>query len=236
MTDRRMGSVCAVILALALTQPANAAADLNGVWKVEGYHQQLKTASGEPPPLKPEAAKRYRENLTKWKIGDLSYDPTSKCISPGMPRILYLPYPFEIVQSDRTIAYLFQWNYWNRVIELAPKPQDVPYPLAMGIARGKWIGDTLKIDTIGLRSDNTFLDAAGLPHSDDLHLIEEIRLLDGGQLLEDKITIEDKNVFTNVWSTTVRFRKLPAGTEIQEDICLDRVDAHQPAVSWPEKE
>lgn len=236
MIERRMGSVCALILALAVSRPAEAATDLNGVWKVEGSHQQLKTASGEAPPLKPAAAKIYRENLAKWKSGDLTYDPTSTCISPGMPRILYLPYPFEIVQSDRTIVYLFQWNYWNRVIELVNKPQDVPYPLAMGISRGKWVGDTLRIDTIGLRSDNTLLDAAGMPHSDDLHLTEELRLLEGGQILEDKITIDDKNTFTKVWSTTVRFRKLPAGTELQEDICLDRVDARQPAVVWPANE
>lgn len=233
MTDRRMGSVCALLLALTVSRPAEAAADLNGVWQVEGSHQQLKTTSGEAPPLRSSAAKIYRENLAKWKVGDLAYDPTSKCISPGMPRILYLPYPFEIVQSDRTIAYLFQWNYWNRVVELVNKPQDVPYPLAMGIARGKWVGDTLKIDTIGLRSDNTFLDAAGLPHSDDLHLTEELRLVENGQVLEDKITIDDKNTFTKVWTTTVRFRRLPAGTELHEDICLDRVDARQPAVVWP---
>lgn len=235
MTNKRTFYSCILVAALAGGHAMAAAPpNLNGVWQVDGVHQELKTTNGEAPPLNAQANKIYQENLKKWKAGDLSYDPTAQCVSPGFPRILYLPYPFEIVQSDRTIAYVFQWNYWNRVVEMNGKPQDVPYPLAMGIARGKWNGDTLVVDTIGLRSDNTWLDAAGLPHSDDLHVVEEMRLTDNGQVLENKITIEDKKVFTKTWETTIRFKKLPAGTEIQEDICLDRVDAKQPAVVWPE--
>ena len=83
-----------------------------------------------------------------------------------------------------------------------------------------------------LRADNTLLDSAGLPHSESLKVTEKVRLLDNGATLENRITIDDPETFTQPWETVVRFKKLPKGTEIKEDICLDRLDAGKPAVDW----
>jgi hypothetical protein len=222
----------AVIAAFLGTSAAQAAPDMSGVWEVATKIQELKTIDGAAPPLKSEAQKIYDENRAKWKAKDLSFDPTAMCISPGLPRVLYLPYPFEIIQTPSRITYLFEWNYWNRHVDMSGKALEAAYPLALGESLGHWEGDTLVIRTNGLRADNTLLDAAGLPHSEDLVVTEYVRLINGGKQLEDRISLEDPKTFTRSWETQVTFNRLPKTYEISMDICLDRTDAGKPAVDW----
>jgi hypothetical protein len=202
------------------------------VWQVIGRIQELKTVDGKTPPLKPEAAQVYARHQAQWRAGDLSFDPTAKCISPGMPRILYLPYPFRIIQRPQRMTYLFEWNYWNRHVYLDGKNWEAPYLLSLGESNGHWQGDTLVIHTDSLRADNTLLDSAGMPHSENLMLTEQLRLVNGGRVLEDRIHVEDPDTFVHPWDTVVRFRRLPDSTEIGLDVCLDRVQAGKPAVDW----
>jgi hypothetical protein len=221
-----------LMAALMVSGAAMAAPDFSGVWQAEGNVQELRTVDGKAPPLNAAAAKLYATHRAQFKKGDLSFDPTATCISPGMPRILTLPYPFEIMQSDKKLTYLFQWNYWNRFVYLdANKAKEVPYPLAMGLSHGKWQGDTLVVETTDLRADNTLLDSMGMPRGDALKLTEKLRLVDANTL-EARLTVSDAQTFTKDWDTVLRFKRRPKGTEITEDICLDRVDAGKPAVDW----
>lgn len=228
------GTLAAVTMSGLMSGAAYAAPDFNGVWQVEKNIQELKTVDGKAPPLKPEAAKVYEEHKKKWKAGDLSFDPTAKCISPGLPRMLYLPYPFEIIQRPQKLTYFFEWNYWNRHVYLNDRVEEVPYPLSLGLSKGKWQGDTLVIETTDLRADNTLLDSAGMPRGESMKITEKLRLVDANTL-EARFTINDPETFTQPWDTVVRFKKLPQGTEIKEDICLDRIDAGKPAVDWARK-
>jgi len=221
-----------VLMGMMVAGAVDAAPDLSGVWQVTTAIRELKTADNQAPPLRVDQAKIYAENKAKFNAGDLSFDPTAKCISPGLPRVLYLPYPFEIIQRPKKITYLFQWNYWNRQVYMTDKAKEVPYALTLGLSHAKWDGDTLVITTTDLRADNTLLDASGLPHSEALKVTERLQLKDSGKILEDRITIDDSQAFTRTWDTVVRFKKLPAGTEIKQDICLDRTDAGKPAVDW----
>ena len=214
---------------------ADATPDISGVWEVAAKIPQIKTADGKTPPLNSSAQKLYDERVGKYNNHDLSYDPTAKCISPGMPRFLYLPYPFQIIQRPKRITYLFQWNYWNRHVDMSGKDLAAPYPLSLGESLGHWEGGALVIKTNGLRADNTMLDAAGMPHSEALTLIEHIRLIGGGKQLQDRISIDDPETFTQPWETVVTFNRLPASAEIPLDICLDRTDAGKPAVDWSRK-
>jgi hypothetical protein len=218
--------------AVAATGAAAATPDISGVWQPVRYIQELRTVDGAAPPLKPAAAKIYEENRKKWLQHDFSYDVTSTCVPPGMPRSIYLPYPFEIIQRPQGFAYLFQWNYMYRTVDMAGGKRVVDYPLRNGFSDATWKGDTLVIDTIG-RSDNTLLDASGLPNSDKLHLVEQLKLANNGQTLIDRITIDDPEIFERPWDTVIEFRRLPKGTEIKEDVCVDRIDAGKPAVEVP---
>ena len=228
----RTGRWLAVAAAGFAVSVAQAGIDLSGVWEVAGKAPELRTVEGKAPPLTSEAQKLYEERRAKWKAGDLSYDPTAKCVSPGMPRVLYLPYPFQIIQRSKRITFLFEWNYWNRHVDMSGKALEAAYPLSLGESLGHWEGDTLVIRTNGLRADNTMLDAAGLPHSEELTLTEHLRLIEGGKRLEDRIRFEDPRTFTQPWETVVKFNRLPDTYEIKMDICLDRTDAGRAAVDW----
>lgn len=230
--NKMWGHLCGALMLLVVSGIAAAnPPDLSGVWQVSGVVQELKTTDGKAPPLTPEAAKRYAENRALWRAGDLSFDPSARCISAGMPRVLTLPYPFKIFQSAERVFFLFEWNRWFRTVKLTQNDLEVPYPMSMGVARGRWQGDTLVVEISGLRADNTLLDSAGMPRSEQMQLTERIRLIDRNTL-EDRLSIHDPATFTVSWDTVLRFKRLPAGAEIKQDVCLDRVDAGQPAIDW----
>jgi hypothetical protein len=223
----------AALIAILAMQSVNAAgpADISGTWKIVGAVKELKTADGTAPPLTPAAAEVHDQNRTKWQAGDFSFDPSTRCVSAGIPRALTLPYPFKIFRSATQVFFLFEWNHWYRNVRITDKERDVPYPMSMGVASGQWEGDTLVINSVGLRADNTLLDSSGTPHSERLHLTERVRLVDR-DTLQDRITIDDPMTFSRTWETVLTFKRQPAGTEIKDDVCLDRVDATQPAIDW----
>ena len=91
----------------------------------------------------------------------------------------------------------------------------------MGHSIGKWDGDTLVVDTVGL-NDKTWLDGLGHPHSDALHLVERIRRVDHATLQFD-LTFDDPKAYTKPWMGKQVF-KLRPGWEIPEHIiCEDHL-------------
>jgi hypothetical protein len=89
----------------------------------------------------------------------------------------------------------------------------------MGDSVGRWDGNTLVIDTVGF-NDRTWLNNAGAPHSDALHLVERIRPVLDGKYLEYKVTAEDPKNLTRPATYTRYYEKLK--TEIQENVCEDQ--------------
>jgi hypothetical protein len=79
-------------------------------------------------------------------------------------------------------------------------------------------GDTLVVDTIAI-STKTFIDSYRTPHTDQLHVIERYRLIDGGKMMEVAISVEDPGAFTMPWSAMQRFRRVPRAWS--EDICAE---------------
>ena len=75
----------------------------------------------------------------------------------------------------------------------------------MGDSVARWDGDNLVIDSTNFKSDAIFLDSSGLPASDKLHLVEHIRLKNGGKQLEDEITVDDPSIFTKPWTARRTF-------------------------------
>jgi len=90
-----------------------------------------------------------------------------------------------------------------------------------GKSIGRWEGNTLVVDTNSY-NDATWLDDSGLPHSDELHTVERLKLARGGTELIDTITIDDPQTFAKPWQTVMVFRKDP-GAIIKEDYCLGRL-------------
>ncbi len=167
-----------------------------GIWVPDAAPQRLLALDGSPAPLIPEAARVHAARLERLQAGDRAFDQTTWCAGPGMPRVMTMPYPFEIRRDGDYLAFIHGWYRWHRVVDLAGGPvDDPPLPLTMGFPVGHWEGDTLVIRTVGL-SDVTVLDAGGLPHSDQLVLTERLRVLPDGRL-EDRLTIEDPDTYTS---------------------------------------
>jgi hypothetical protein len=189
--------------------------------------QRLLTAAGEPPPLNAEAAEIHAARVERLAAGDSSFDQTTWCASPGMPRVMTMPYAFEIRRDGDYLAFIHGWYRWYRVVNLANVEVDPPLPLTAGFPVGHWEGDTLVIRTVGL-SDVAVLDASGLPRSEQMVLTERLRVLPDGRL-EDRITIEDPETFTESWDTVLHFRRDTA-IQVTDDVCPDRIAAGEPAV------
>jgi hypothetical protein len=219
-----------ILLALALTTAsavlAAAQPDLTGVWSIAKPVERLTTLKGEPPPLRPEAKTVYQAHQAAAARGDFSFDTVTRCLPPGLPRLLLMREPFEILQRPKVIYFVHQLNRMPRRAYLDEKlPEDVdPHYLGYSVAR--WEGDALVIESSGF-DNSTLLDSSGLPHSEALHLTERYELMKDGKHLRARFTIDDPMTFTQPWSAQAEYVK-KVGYEIPEEVCAATPPAQRP--------
>jgi len=196
---------------------------LAGIWMLEGDFSTLKTSDGKLPPLKPEARRTYQAALAARKAGKPAFDTLTRCLPHGLPRLMFAPYPIEVIQEAKQVTFLHEAHHMPRMVYVGDKlpPNDDLDGNYMGFSAGRWDGDTLVIDSGGF-NDLTTLDKAGLPHSDQMTLNERMRLIDGGARLEDIITITDAESYTKPWSVRVTFKRMPADYWLKEFVCTDK--------------
>jgi hypothetical protein len=209
-----------VLAAWAPLAATAAVADLSGTWEAIDPPAALRTDAGTTPPLLPAARQIYASHRKALAAGDRGFDTTTRCLPPGVPRILYEPHPFQILQRESYLVMLFDYQHLNREVFFADQhPPLLNGRRFLGDSIAHWDGQTLVIDTTGMK-DTTLLDSAGLPHSKSLHVIERYRLLPLGTGLEAQIRIEDPATFSHPWETRLRFRRVKA--QFAEDVCTDR--------------
>ena len=205
---------------------AAAAPDLSGVWFISNHAGPLRTVDGKVPPLTPEAKTVYAAHKAALAKGDYSFDGVTHCLPPGLPRLMLMHEPFEILQRSKALYFVHQLNRLPRRVYLDEAlPTDVD-PHYLGYSVGKWDGDALVVDTNGF-DDSTVLDAEGLPHSDAMHLTERYELSKDGMHLHLLMTIEDPKTFTQAWTTQADYTKRP-GYEIPEEVCAVTPAAKRP--------
>ncbi len=219
-----MRGVLVLVLAAALASVAvtiqAAPPDLTGVWFIAGHVDALKTAQGASPPLTPSAKAVYERHRAAAAHGDHSFDGVTRCLPPGLPRLMLMNEPFEILQRSKVIYFLHQLNRLPRrayVNEQLPADAD---PLYLGHSVARWEGDTLVIESAGFQ-EGTLLDDAGLPHSDALHLTELYKLSKDGKHLHARFTIEDPKSYMRPWSAQAEYIKR-SGYELREEVCADK--------------
>jgi hypothetical protein len=213
--------------------------NLNGVWQgvneaywdIEGHPAapgpfwQLGAAYSVAPglgiveggaiPYKPEALQKKKQNFAN----RMSLDPEAKCYLPGVPRAMYMPYPFQIVQSTKQIMMVFEFAGALRTIYMADQTE-APADSWMGWSNGRWEGETLVVDTSGF-NDLSWFDRAGNFHSDALHVVERITAA-GPDHLNYEATIEDPNVFTRPWKISMPlYRRIEKNAQILEYKCVE---------------
>lgn len=228
MIHRRECALIAWVALLGICARAGAApTDFSGIWRVEKAVFAAKTMDGLLPPLTGAARKLYEQRAALRQRGDRTYDSATWCASPGIPRLMLIDHPFEIVASPRQVLFFYEWDRWARLVDLSGTKLDVVYASAMGVSTGRWESDALVIDTIGLRG-NTLLDGAGLPHSENAKITERLTLA-SRDVLTSRIRVEDAEFYAKPWEMRVTYRRQPQ-KEIREDVCLDRTRLGKPAI------
>jgi hypothetical protein len=174
------------------------------------------------PPYNAEYERKYRQILADNLAGKPSNDPAARCLPLGMPRMMAL-YPVEfIIAPARTTILFEQYSQVRRIFTDGRRHPDDLEPGFTGHSIGRWEGDTLVVDTVGIRGDLTF-DTIGTPHSDALHLTERLRRT-SPDIIEDRIVIDDPKAFTQPWTVVRHYRRQP-GWEIQEFVCENNRNA-----------
>ena len=169
-------------------------------------------------PYKPEAAKKREENRAHW----IERDPEVKCYMPGVPRANYMPFPFQIVQSDKSFFIAYEYAGAARDI-FFKNPGPAETDSWMGQSVGRWEGDTLVVDVTG-QIDQSWLDRSGTHHSNQLHVVERYTL-NGPNHIMYEATIEDPEVFTKPWKISMPlYRRMEADARILDFRCVEFVE------------
>ncbi len=142
--------------------------------------------------------------------GKPMWSRSSRCWATGVPAFLLTPaQPMFFVQTPQQVRMIAQHDNDVRRIYLNVPHSENPKPSWYGESVGHYEGDTLVIDTVGL-NDKTFVDNFRTPHSDKLHVVERLRLVEGGRFLEAEVVIDDPAVFLKPLHVTKRSRRVEA--------------------------
>jgi hypothetical protein len=175
----------------------------------------LGVVEGDEIPYLPAAAAKRKENQENW----VQLDPEVKCYLPGVPRATYLPYPFQIVQSQQNILIAYEYAGAVRVINMGA-PTKAPGDSWMGWSNGHWDGEALVVDVTSL-NDQTWFDRAGNYHSDALHVVERYTPR-SADTLNYEATIEDPKVFSRPWKISMPlYRRVEKNARLLEYKCVE---------------
>jgi hypothetical protein len=217
------GAAVAILLPAIFAQSGKQAAtgagapDITGVWQVDHYHPNL--FPNKDAPFTPWGAAQFKMSDTNVN------DPNLSCLPHGLPRLMYVPLPFEVFQVPGRVLMFQEGGNQLRQIHLDRQhPNDLD-PTYNGDSIGKWEGDTLVVDSVGF-NDITWLDSVGLRHSEALHVIERIHRVDH-DTLQDDFTVEDPKAFTRPWTASQTY-KLKPGWSIAEYTCDNNKYTYQP--------
>lgn len=172
---------------------------------------------GDELPYKPEALKKKQENQENW----LTRDPEIKCYLPGVPRATYMPFPFQIIQSNAAVFMAYEYAGAVRHIYLKdPGPPAIDS--WMGISHGRWEGDVFVVETSGFNGQ-TWFDRAGNHHSEQLKVTERYTMTDADHI-NYEATMTDPVTFTRPWKMTMPlYRRVERNAQLGQFKCVEFV-------------
>jgi hypothetical protein len=220
---------------------ANGKPDLSGIWEADGspIPELLKFLSDGQNGLGEDIPNKYFISvLADFKPGEEPLQPAAKvasasltltsasaadtglrCLPTSVPLVATLPAPFKIIQTPGVTLMLAEADMTFRQIftDGRKHPED-PQPSWLGYSVGKWEGNSLVVETIGL-NDRGILDALGHKHSTSLRVTERFQRRDFGHM-DLQITLDDPQTFTRPVTFKVPLRLLP-DTDLIESFCSE---------------
>src|ERR1700733_15327545 len=258
MTTHQLATITVIALSGALIATAQSTSDLHqslprtadGKPNLDGIWQASSTAEadledhaarynmlagrsvlvgGGEIPYQPAAAAQKLANFQNRQKAD----PLTQCYMPGVPRIMYLDFPFQIFQTPQAIAIAFEWSLDYRLIytDGTPHPGDANF--WMGDSRGRWDGETLVVD-VANHNDQTWFDMAGAFQSEALHVVERYRMTDP-DTIQYEATINDSKVFTKPWTIRLPLRRRTDRDRLFEYVCQAEVEEANGAFTREER-
>ena len=193
--------------------------DFSGIWEVP-THKYLENLASDSPDIAmlPLAAKLYKER----QENEGKDRPSARCLPHSVTDFDAHFTPKKVIQTPGVLLLLFEAYHSFRQIftDGRPLPEDRE-PAWFGYSVGKWEGDTLVADTVGI-NEKTWLDDAGHPHSDALHITERFRRRDLGHM-EVQVTVDDPKTYKNPWTVTIPWTLMP-DTDLMDWVCENEKD------------
>jgi len=180
------------------------------------------TFAGAPPPLKPEYAAAYAADVQRRQDAERRGEPiasaNAQCIPDGMPAMMIALFPMEVLQTRGQLTIVQEaFNQIRRIyIGEDPPAIDDAEPSFFGHSGASWDGDTLVVETVGIKESVRYRNA---PHSNQMRIHERMRMLDANRF-EDQITVTDPVYLAGPWSWTWTYQRKP-GYKMYEYVCED---------------
>ncbi len=209
--------------------------DLQGIWQVmntANWNIQDHSATlgvpagqgvveGNEIPYLPAALARHQENYRR-RFPD---DPEAKCYMVGTPRTMYMPYPFQIVQTKNQVNIISEYVHTVRSLRFnSQHPKGTQWFL--GDSRARWDGDTLVVDVTNFQ-DESWFDRAGNYATDTLHVVERYTRTGPDHIIYEA-TIEDPKVFARPWTITMPlYRHVEKNAQLLEYECQAYLEAER---------
>jgi hypothetical protein len=187
------------------------------------------------PPLRPGDLEAWRALQEEIRVltgqGLPPANNYSACIPDGMPAMMQAMFPMEVLETPGQVTVIQEAYNQVRRIHLDEElmaPEDAE-PRFAGHSAGRWEGDTLVVETVGVKDYVLF---RSVPHSNRMRITERIRLVDeAGEFMENRITVTDPVYLTGPWEWTWMYRRWP-GYKLQEYVCEDNRYYEDPELGY----
>jgi hypothetical protein len=193
--------------------------DFSGIWAApdDRYLTNL-AADGVEVSMQPWAAKLFRER----QANEGKDRPSNQCLPHSVTDFDAHFTPKKLVQTPGALIMLFEaYHSWRQIFTDGRPLPDERDPAWYGYSVGKWEGDTLVVETVGL-NEKTWLDDSGHPHSDALRITEHFRRPDFGHM-QVEVTIDDPKAYVKPWTAKIPWNFV-ADTELLDWVCENNKD------------
>ncbi|MDO8632485.1 MAG: hypothetical protein Q7R41_18540 [Phycisphaerales bacterium] len=211
---RTLAGILLALVTATGTAVAQSRPDFTGIWISQAADISVLLLPGEEISLTPFGAERYRTL-------DQANSPSYKCLPYGPTRGLQSTNPYQIIQTPGVFAIITEHIDYRLIYTDGRKhPEDIlDYPEWMGHSIGTWDGDTLLVDTIGMREE-TWLDTSGFEHSDKLRITERFQKT-GPDALRLTVKIEDPVFYTKPFTYARNVRREKKDVRLMPARCAD---------------
>jgi hypothetical protein len=190
-----------------------------------GKTPTLRVADLTNPILQPWVKEALRKVNERALTAIVMFTPKERCWPIGVPAFLLYPvFPVYFLQTPKEVVLVWEEDHMVRHVYLTDKHSPTVKPSWFGESIGHYEnGDTLAVDTVGLNS-RTFVDSFRTPHTEQLHVVERFRIVEGGKGLKVDVHVEDPGAFTTPWNAIQVYRRVERGP-MGETTCAEN-NAH----------